>query len=238
MEIKLQSTQEIALRFDSVFQLLNRKYELERIQKKVGNQQYKIYKIKNIDHVLDQVLESASNPDDDMPYWAEIWPSSIALSQYIAKSNKLRDKEILELGCGVGLPSIIAKEQGATVTLSDFQEDALRIAELNWIVNFGELPRVMILDWRKPPSNLKYEIIIASDVVYEQSLFLPVLNTLKNVLADNGELYLSEPNRNVAREFFGLLHSQNFQFEKSDEKVDNGDRQLDITIYRIRRSIH
>lgn len=229
------STQEIALRFDSVFQLLDRKYELEWVQKEVGNQQYKIYKIKNIDHVLDQVLESASNPDENMPYWAEIWPSSIALSQYIAKSGGLIDKEILELGCGVGLPGLVANAEGAKVTLSDFQEDALRIVELNWIVNFGELPRTMILDWRTPPSNLKFETVIASDVVYEQSLFKPVLNTLKNVLAEKGVIFLSEPNRSVAREFFSLLPAEGFQFEKTDEKVVNGERQLEISIYRIWR---
>jgi predicted nicotinamide N-methyase len=236
MEIKLPSTQEIALRFDSIFQLLNRKYEIEWIQKKVGNHQYKIYKTKNIDHVLDQVLESASNPDDDMPYWAEIWPSSIALSQYIAKSDRFRDKEILELGCGVGVPSLIAKAQGAKVTLSDFQEDALRIAELNWIVNFGELPRVMILDWRIPPPNFKkIETVIASDVVYDECLFQPVLNIIRHVLEEKGELFLSEPNRSVARKFFNLLLSEDFQFEKTNEKVDNGERQLDISIYRIWR---
>lgn len=229
--MKSSISQELSLRFDSLYQWLNRKYQLELITQKIAAQEYRIYRISNIDGVLEEVIKHP-NPDENTPYWTELWPSSIALGEFI--SNRiLRGKSVLGLGSGVGAAEMVARHHGANVILSDNQEDALRITELNWIINFGESPQVINLDWRQPNINSKFEILLASDVAYEQRLFRPLLDTFRKLLASNGEIYLSEPNRPIAEEFFDLLEKQEFQFKRFSQRIYYKAREMDISIYCI-----
>src|SRR6185436_16422121 len=52
------------------------------------------------------------------PYWAELWPSSVALAWAVATA-KPAGARVLELGCGLGLPSIAAALSGAQVLATD-----------------------------------------------------------------------------------------------------------------------
>lgn len=235
MEIKLPFTRETAERFDSLFQWLNRKYRLELIEQPIGGAGYRLYKVQNIEQVIDDVLELKPNPDDDMPYWAELWPSSVALSQFISRMPEIAGKSLLELGSGLGLCGIVAAKMGARVVESDFIEDALRIAEMNWLMNTSEAFQGMLLDWRHPPVKRKFHILLASDVAYEERHFHPLLSTFNKLLAPGGEILLSEPNRTVAKEFFQLLKKNNYTVEKYSESISYRGRELEIGVYRMWR---
>ena len=239
--MKFPLNQELSLRFDSLYQWLNRKYQLELIKQKIAGNTYQIYKISNVDPVLEEVLKDHAHSDENTPYWTELWPSAIALGEFISK-RKLKGKSVLGLGSGVGAVEMVAYSQGAKVILSDNQEDALRIAELNWIVNFGKSPQIIQLDWRsprrpavreQPKLDQKFEILLASDVAYERRLFWPLIDTFQQLLAPDGEIYLSEPNRPIAKEFFELLKKQNFEFERFKQQIFYRRKKSVISLYRI-----
>ena len=230
--MKFPLNQEISLRFDSLYQWLNRKYQLELIKQKIAGHTYQIYKVSNVDPILEEIIKDNKHPDENTPYWTELWPSAIALGEFISK-RKMKGKSVLGLGSGVGAVEMVAHRQEANVILSDNQEDALRIAELNWIVNFGEVPQLIQLDWRQPAIDRKFEILLASDVAYEERLFWPLIDTFRKLLAPNGEIYLSEPNRPIAREFFDLLKKQKFEFERFNKQISYQNKELDISVYRI-----
>ena len=230
--MKLDLSQELSLRFDSLYQWLNRKYQLELITQEIAGHTFRVYKIANIDNALDDIIRTHPEADEHTPYWTELWPSAIALGEFISK-RKLKGKSTLGLGSGVAAAEMAARRQGANVVLSDNQEDALRIAELNWIVNFNESPQLINLDWRHPTIDRKFDVLLASDVAYEQRLFWPLLYTFRKLLASNGEIYLSEPNRPIAEEFFNLLKRQEFDFERYNQRILYLERETDISVYRI-----
>ena len=231
--MKLNVNQELSLRFDSLYQWLNRRYQLTLIKQKVAGYTFRIYKVGNVDSVLDEVISQQSEPDENAPYWTELWPSAIGLGKFIRR-KKLEGRNALGLGSGVGLAEMAARRQGANVVLSDKQEDALRLAELNWIMNFDESPQLISLDWRQPNIDRKFELILASDVVYEQRLFWPLIDTFRKILTPDGEIYLSEPNRPIAKGFFELLEEQGFSFERFDERILYNKRATDVSVYLIR----
>ena len=176
MEIKSPFTPEIAERFDSLYQLLSRKYQVEQTDINIGERCFRIIAVKNIDDLLDRL--SQANPDsvevkdERLPYWGEIWPSSLALSRFILETAVLqKNTKTLELGCGIGLVGMTAALCGADVLLTDYQPDALRFAEMNWLVNLGESPKVKVLDWRNLEISEQFDFILASDVVYEKRFF-------------------------------------------------------------------
>ena len=51
--------------------------------------------------------EEAFEREEFLPYWAELWPSGLALARHLA-SLPLRGRAVLELGCGLALPSLAA----------------------------------------------------------------------------------------------------------------------------------
>jgi len=236
MEIKFPFTEEIAVRFDTLYQWLNRRYRLQETTVQVAGQTFRLFTIPEVDAVIDRILETSEKPDEEIPYWAELWPSAVALAEFLPRHASLKNKQVLELGSGLGLVGILAGKLGARITLSDYLDDALRICELNWIFNFGTLPSLLQLDWRTPHTGEKFEVILASDVAYERRMFWPLITTFQTVLEEQGIIYLSEPNRPLAKNFFNMLREEGFSFEKYLQPVSYRGKEITISIYTIHKS--
>ena len=238
MEIKLPFFTEFAERFDMLFQWLSRKYRIEMHPITVGSRDFQLFVLKDVDQLLDQLAAAAPDDialkDERLPYWAEIWPSSLALSRFLLENaSSLKNMVTLEIGCGLGLSGIAAAAAGALVTISDYQEDALRIAELNWLLNVGASPPAALMDWRKPDLKKRFRVILASDVAYEKRFFWPLVETFRTLLLPGGHVYLSEPNRSIARRFFSLLQEEGFSFHKKSIPVNFRGKEVAISVYDI-----
>ncbi|MBA3337406.1 MAG: hypothetical protein H0T49_07560, partial [Chloroflexia bacterium] len=76
-----------------------------------SGKRYEITRPTDLDLLLDLVQ---NDPEQNLPYWSEIWPSGIALADAIlATPEVVRDREVLELGAGLGISAIAALEAGA-----------------------------------------------------------------------------------------------------------------------------
>ena len=60
------------------------------------------------------LTEEAFEREELLPYWAHLWGSAVALAEAVAGED-MRGRRVLELGCGLGLPSIAAAQAGAYV---------------------------------------------------------------------------------------------------------------------------
>lgn len=210
-------------------------YKTSKQRLMIAGQQYELCTIVDIDAVIDEVLTADENPDENAPYWAELWPSALALANFISRLDSIANKKAIELGCGLGLSGIVLNSYGGDVLLTDFDENALRFAALNWMLNLNQLPNVKLLDWRNPPVTERYDIILAADVAYEERLFQPFINTLEVLLNPDGVIYLSEPNRSIAKTFFQLLRLHSFQWEKFSEKIILNEIESVVSVYKITR---
>ncbi len=119
--------------------------------------------------------EDAFARDEFLPYWAELWPAASAL--VAALPERLAGVRVLELGCGLGLPSLVAAARGAEVTAVDWAEDAVALLGSNAARN--GLPLVSeVHDWRQPLTRT-FDLAIAADVLYERRNVAPVLARLR-----------------------------------------------------------
>lgn len=112
--------------------------------------------------------------DEFLPYWAELWPASIALATALPEVAGLR---VVELGCGLGVPSLVAAARGAEVTATDWATDAVDLLRENAGRNGLEL-RVEVRDWREPWPE-RFDLALAADVLYEQRNVEPLLERLR-----------------------------------------------------------
>lgn len=174
--------------------------------------------------------DSLEVKDERLPYWATLWGSAVVLADAILTQNLITPNEqTLELGCGLGLVSAIAALKRAKVTVSDYQPDALKFARLNCLQIAGQDPATLLLDWREPPTDQKYPLLLGADLVYEARFFDPLINTFDTLLSPNGRILFSEPNRMLGQPFFDRLEYANWCFSPILEQ-EHG------TVYEIKRN--
>jgi len=212
--------------------------ELEHEDINIADRSFIISRIKNLDALIDQVSDDTFNEDERLPYWAELWPSARALSHYILDHASIfNSRNILELGCGLGLTTLtLAETNPASLLATDYEQDALNHTAMNFNLNKMNPPDFALLDWRTPKLQKKFDVIVASDVAYEERFFQPLLNIFKEYLAINGVIILAEPNRHIARGFFGKIALQGFQYIQSKITVHQEPKEIIVSIYQITKN--
>jgi predicted nicotinamide N-methyase len=141
--------------------------------------------------------------DEFIPYWADLWPSAVLLARTIA-SRALRGARVLELGCGLGLPSLAAAIAGGRVLATDWAPEALEAVERNAEANDLAVA-TLVADWREPAELFArgpFDVVIAADVLYERRNVTPLTELLD---ALDCEVWLSDPGRPPAAELLGSL---------------------------------
>jgi predicted nicotinamide N-methyase len=150
--------------------------------------------------------DAAELPDDGavewaplVPYWSVLWRSGIALAGELAAVD-ISGRKVVELGCGLGLPSLVAARAGADVLATDADEEALELLERNACENGLRLETARV-EWHAPDDLVArgpFDLVLGADVLYERSSVAP-LSSLLPRLGD--EVWLADPGRPTAAAF-------------------------------------
>jgi predicted nicotinamide N-methyase len=139
-----------------------------------------------------------------IPYWARLWPSGFSLAVELAKNPPAPGMRVLELGCGLGLPSVVAARAGAEVLATDGSEDAVAFTAHNLALNELE-GRAARADWQAHGGALieegPFDLVLAADVLYTIANKDAALELLPRLVAADGEIRLADPDRANARTF-------------------------------------
>lgn len=213
-------------------------FDTELINLSIAGHEIKLNKIKDIDLLYDALLakgeEHEDVKDERIPYWAELWPSSIALSRYLfGIKEELESKDILEIGCGLGLCGISAGLLAGNVTLSDYMDEPLKVAKENWLLNLDSNANFIKIDWRYPPTSYKFDVILAADVLYEKRSHSYIAEFISAMLNPGGKAYLADPRRSASKEFFiKYANRLNIKRLMSFDELHQ-DRNITVDVYKI-----
>lgn len=153
----------------------------------------------------DLIDEDAFAENEFLPYWAELWPSGLALAERVA-GLPLDGKRVVELGCGLGLSSLAATIVGADVLATDWAPDAIALFRENAVRNALDL-RIEIVDWDDPAPLLReapWDLVLAADVLYERRNAERLLELLP---ALGFEVLLADPARPHTERFLEVAAS-------------------------------
>jgi predicted nicotinamide N-methyase len=153
-----------------------------------------------------QPAEAAELPDDGavewaplMPYWSVLWRSGLELARELDPAF-VRGKRVVELGCGLAVPSLAAARAGAEVLATDGDADALALVAHN-----AELNRVNVetarVRWDRPQALIargRFDLVLAADVLYERPAVTQLLELLPRLAP---EIWLADPGRPAAPAF-------------------------------------
>ena len=160
------------------------------------------------------------------PYWAIAWPSGVELAMRLAAMD-LAGRRVLELGCGLAIPSIAAARRGAIVTATDAVSDAVVFAAHNFALNEVE-GQVELVDWRDAQELVDaapWDLVVASDVLYLRGNVEALLRLLPRLIGREGEAIVADPNRAGGQEFAAAAR-RIFSLD-----IDRGEK---VTIHRLR----
>jgi len=199
---------------------INYKTKIE--QRRIGEKLYVMEVIRDLDEAIDKICELMDEnqkidpfAEDLCPYFGILWPAGEALALFLAEHPQLiKNKSVLEIGCGVGLPSLVASHLGARVLATDFHPDVEEffLRNCRHSVVHCEYKK---LNWRDSSVDEKlFDVVMGSDILYESKHPIEVAQGLKRFLKPNGKILLSDPGRSYVNMFLEAAQEIGLHSEK------------------------
>jgi predicted nicotinamide N-methyase len=157
-------------------------YRLKTTPVRLGEAQLQILSLEDIEQTIDQIYESLSRDnrpellENLCPYFGVVWAAGAGLAQFLEKESRKPlgdDLGVLEIGCGLALPSLILAQRGVPVWATDqhpdvpiFLRENLKLNPLKAEVHYR------VFDWMKTPEPISppkaRSWIVGSDILYER----------------------------------------------------------------------
>jgi predicted nicotinamide N-methyase len=187
------------------------------------------------DRLLDHPsVVSAFAVDEYMPYWADLWPGARMLAKALVREPPPAGTPVLEIGCGLGLPGIVALSLGLRVTFSDYDATALHFAAENARANGFRDFELLQMDWRWPPEDRQFPLLLGADLIYELRNVPPLVALIKKLLEPGGVCLLTDQDRVPSHLLRETLAAEGLPFTTQMMRAgEPGGRRVKGTLYRI-----
>jgi predicted nicotinamide N-methyase len=192
------------------------------VRERCGGLDLVLETLADLDAAVDELLERArADPGererDLCPYFGVLWPAARGLAGELARRGpgELAGRRVLELGCGLALPALVAAKLGAHVTATDLHPDVPGFLARNLALN-GLAPdaiEYVELDWRSGVLGPRFELVVGSDILYEAGHPEPVARALAAHVAPGGRILLADPARAYLQACLDALARLGFRAE-------------------------
>ena len=204
-----------------------RKYDTELRELTIHGRKFKFVVPKTLDDFID--LKDVTR---DFPLWAKIWEASWVLAEFFAHHPPQPSHKILEVGAGIGVVGIVASSFGHNITLTEYNQHALRFATANAVINDCRDIRIVRLDWRKPTLQQTFDSIIGSEITYHEKDFRHMCSLFSSYLKPHGQIMLSLGVRRDGLAMVGKLH-QFFNVRTKKYRISSADEAISVILCRL-----
>lgn len=211
-------------------------YAVASVVQRVGGHEYRLRVLRDRQQYADPegMAARAGIPEAAWPIFGVLWPAGIALAREM-ESIDIQGRRILEIGCGIALPSLVLARRGAEVTASDHHPLAEEFLRFN--AGHNRLPEVRfaLAPWAGRNAALsQYELLIGADLLYERGQPELLARFIAAHAAPAAQVLVADPGRRQVGAFIRLMHRHGFRLaERSFGDEDGGraarGRMLDFT---------
>ena len=199
--------------------------------------QYEFVRPADPGSILDSMSDDEYEKDKMLPYWAEQWPASFAMFNFMCSRNRTALPPhgcVVELGSGLGIVASVCAKNGIQCVATDISIDACRFSRHNILLH-AQKAMVLCADWRHVCLKPVIACVIASDIMYEQRWIQPVIRFLNASLAPGGFAYIADPCRQWWEEFKTSANKAGFSSSLAwEEYVNEGKTRVEI-LHMVRR---
>jgi hypothetical protein len=166
------------------------------------------------------------------PFWAKLWASSKALTQFlVAHPQWIKDKVVLEIGAGIGQPSLSIANKAKQVIISDHNADAVALIEKN--IAYLEIANAKsrVLDWNSFDNSIYADTILLSDINYAPGAFEPLLQMIEHYISKGAVIIIATPQRIMGIPFIESL--QKYIKQSYTESILEKETEIQISLYLL-----
>jgi len=182
------------------------RYELDLMPIAIGGKRLELYGVSNWDVFVERLGREGEAYIKEFPFWVKVWEASIVLTDHLAGMGLGEKKDVLEIGAGMGVTGLFLAAMGHNVTITDYEESALTLLQMN--IEHNELPNVRVekLDWNNPDLTGRYDIICGSELIYNETFIKPLMTLFKEYLRPGGSVFLAHDiRRRCLVQFVGMV---------------------------------
>lgn len=203
--------------------------------------------IRDVDESIDILCEFFGEDDQDnslaeqyCPYFGALWEAGIGLGQFLA-SYHLKNKSVLEIGCGLALPSFVVTRAGGHIVATDFHADVPLFLEVNQKKNNIFFP-YRVMNWRDEIERTKtdlgtFDLVIGSDILYESQHPHEVARALIAFLKPEGKIILADPGRAYIQQFVTAMkdlgYKENFTTQPIRAELTQQNKSRDVFLFEF-----
>jgi predicted nicotinamide N-methyase len=195
-----------------------------------------VFQVARLDELVDRDRLLRDDVVPEPPYWAHLWIGARAVAKALAEGGELRGRRVLDLGCGLGLPGLVAAALGADVWFVDREAAALEFVRASARRNSLGNIRCVVADFTTASLGVGFDLILGAELVYEPASYSPLAAFLDRHVHAEGEIRLSDAFRADAQTFFAELRRRGFAGRRERRLEWEGGRPHGMFLWTFRRS--
>ena len=200
-------------------------YRVREIEHAIGSHAYRLRVLVDTQQFADPDGHSARIGISSAQWslFGQVWPAGRLLAQAMHRFD-IGGKRIMELGCGIGLASLVLKRRGADVVATDAHPLAEVFLAYNAALNDLSALHYRQLRWNQAlPTLGRFDVIIASDVLYERDHAELIAGVVERHALPLAEVLVTDPGRGNSARFSRLLAEQGFEVDTEHCPMDDAD---------------
>src|SRR5437867_6071784 len=170
-----------------------------------------LYRVARLEDLVDRDSLLREDFVPEPPYWAHLWIGARALARRLADGGSLAGKNVLDLGCGLGLPGLVAAALGAEVWFVDREAAALEFVRESARRNGFPHVHCVELDFVHGTLDRTFDLILGAELVYDPQSYRSLCAFLERHLGPEGVIHLTDAFRSDAANFYAELRRRGFE---------------------------
>lgn len=170
----------------------------------VGDASIRLWRVEDLDRHVDREALLRAEAPPEPPYWAHLWSGAHVLAKAVPGDAG----RVLELGCGLGLPSLAAATRGGRVLATDTTPAALAFVRASAIANRLGTVEVAAMDFTRLALRTHVDLVLAAEILYDRSAFGPLAEVLVALLERGASALLADARRIDTADFYRLLEAR------------------------------
>jgi predicted nicotinamide N-methyase len=220
---------------------LTARYDLRLEELDIAGHRFNMTVVRDSYALVDAIAPEFFAANERLPYWADLWTSSLELARWCLTDPSVEGASVLEIGCGVGLAGIAAAKARARVLMTDVDPNALLFARYNALKNLPDSVvrsslSVGVLDWDAPGVIEPVDLLLGGDVIYERSIFNRLLDLFDIALRPQGVAVLTDPDRMTGRAFLERASERGYEVRSESRLVARGSMNSTVVRSHLRRT--
>jgi predicted nicotinamide N-methyase len=167
----------------------------------VGDDVMSLWQVDDLESHVDRAALLAADDPAEPPYWAHLWSGAAVLAAAVPRNAG----RVVEIGCGLGLPGLVAARRGASVVFVDREATPLAFVRESLRANRLGDAAYLVADFTRPLARRPFDLVLAAEIVYDRAGFGALAESLAALAGSAGRVLLTDGRRIDTRDFYPAL---------------------------------